>query len=109
MKFKDIINESKPMDNVVGFYEIDKTAMSVQMRLLDVFPNIKTDRKANNGMNPGFPIEKYPFVVIVSNPQKFDMKAVKEENSKHYAKFLHDKNYRAKYDLSKSYYRSGKF
>jgi len=89
--------------NVIGFYRVEHTALSLSMRLMDEFPNIKLTRKKNFDCNPGFPSNEYPFMLILESGASIE--ECKKIHSSHFARFKYDKNYRMKYDLSNLYYK----
>lgn len=89
----------------IGFYKIEHTALSVSMRLMDDCPYIKLSRKENDNSNPGFPKNIYPFMLILEN-NIIKIEECRKINSEHFGRMKFDKNYKMKYDLSKSYYRS---
>jgi hypothetical protein len=88
----------------IGYFEIEKTCLSVSMRLMDDFPGIKLDRVKNDGYNPGFSVDKYPFMLILKSGAKLE--DCKKVMADHYAKFANNKVYKNKYSVADAYYKN---
>jgi hypothetical protein len=82
-------------EKVIGYMTLEKTTMSLSRRLMDEFPGIKLERTQNDGHNESYPVNKYPFMLVLKSNE--DINKCKKIKSDHFVKFSKDKTYRNKY------------
>jgi hypothetical protein len=91
-------------NKIIGYMTLEKTAISLSLRLMDDFPGIKLDRTKNDGYNPGFPVDKYPFMLVLKSNENLD--ECKKIKADHFAKFANNKIYKNKYSVADAYYKN---